>query len=241
MRASEPAEPALSEVEGRNPEPAAAGEGSHSRPPQWIRLGDLERNLNLSHFAGNTNDSSSFFTAIFRNAHLMHSRCCFALETVVVLQYRCPQSGTSYLHTVVAVLRNGSWYKARCGSRQLRPLLLLAAHSFRLAAAPRTIAPPSRPVRAQDASSAGSPPRPCRAGWYPQGPYGNRRPLRRLKRRPAGPIAPCERRLRVPRPPTPESCLILRSAGGWPADRTAFLRITPKRSPLYHAPNRSCT
>jgi len=122
---------------------------------------------------------------------------------------------------------------ARCCCWQRTPSALLAA--------PRTIAPPNRPVRAQDASSAGSPPRPCRAGCYPQGPHGNRRTLRRLKRRPAGPIAPCERRLRVPRPPTPESCLIVRSAGGWPADRTAFLRITPKRSPLYHAPNRSCT
>ena len=89
-----------------------------------------------------------------------------------------------------------------------------------LPAAPRTIAPPNRPVRTQDALSAGSPQRPCRAGRYPQGPHGNKRTLRRLERRLTGPIAPCERRLRGPRPPTPEPCLILRSAGGWPADRT---------------------
>ena len=172
----------------------------------------------------------------------MHSRRRFALETVFSLQYRCSQSGTSYLHTVVVVQRNGSWYKARCGSRQLRSLPLWAAHSFRL-----DCSTPNHRAAEPASSSSG-----CvlcgqsaatKSRWMvpPKVPYGNKRTLRRLERRPAGPIAPCERRLRGLRPPTPEPCLILRSAGGWPADRTAFLRITPKRSPLYHAPNRSCT
>ena len=160
----------------------------------------------------------------------MHSRRRFALETVFSLQYRCSQSGTSYLHTVVVVQRNGSWYKARCGSRQLRPLPLLAAHSFRLARSTAN-------YRAAEPASSNSGCVECGQSaatisrWtLPQGPHGNRRTLRRLERRPAGPIAPCERRLRVPRPPTLESCLIVRSAGGWPADRTAFADRMPTGS-----------
>ena len=74
----------------------------------------------------------------------------------------------------------GSSAPCRCGQRT----------PSALPAAPRTIAPPNRPVRTQDALSAGSPQRPYRAGRYPQGPHGNKRTLRRLERRLTGPIAP---------------------------------------------------
>ena len=150
----------------------------------------------------------------------MHSRRRFALETVFSLQYRCPQSGTSYLHTAVAELRNGSWYKARGGSRQLRSLPLWAAHSFRLARSTRN-------HRATESASSSSgcvecgqsaatisrwtlPPRPARQQAHPS-PSRTASDWSNRSR---------ERRLRGPRPPTPEPCLILRSAGGWPADRT---------------------
>ena len=85
---------------------------------------------NLSRHPARRSISPLFFTTIFRYAHLMHSRLRFPLETVVVLQYRCAQSGTSYLHTAVAALRDGSWYNASCGCRQLRSLPPWAAHSF---------------------------------------------------------------------------------------------------------------
>ena len=52
----------------------------------------------------------------------------------------------------------GSSAPCRCGQRT----------PSALPAAPATIAPPNRPVRAQDALSAGSPQRPYRAGRYPK-------------------------------------------------------------------------
>ena len=160
----------------------------------------------------------------------MHSRRRFALETVFSLQYRCPQSGTSYLHTAVAELRNGSWYKARGGSRQLRSLPLWAAHSFRLARSTanyRAAEPASSNSGCVECGQSAAtmsrgtlPPRPARQQAHPS-PSRTASDWSNRSR---------ERRLRGPRPPTPESCLIVRSAGGWPADRTAFADRMPTGS-----------
>ncbi len=69
----------------------------------------------------------------------MHSCLCFVLETVTVLQYCCPQSGTSLMHTAVAALRNGSGNNASCGSRLLRSAPLRAARPSTLPSALATI------------------------------------------------------------------------------------------------------
>lgn len=97
---------------------------------------------------------------------------------------------------------------------------LLAAHSFRSPAAPGTIVPPNRPVRAQDALSTDTPPRPCRAESPPvrtatSAPRAVRHGVRLAQLLLAS-------RLRGPRPSALEPCLIVRPVGGWPAGRTAF-------------------
>ncbi len=165
--------------------------------------------------------SRLFFTAIFGRAHLMHSRRRFALETVTVLQYRCPQSGTSLMHTAVAALRNGSGNNASSGSRQLRPMPLRGARTVCVALGTRNH------CAAEPASS--------RYGCVlcRQSAAAMSRGKLPLSARQQAHSAPCksapgwlvrsgERRLRGLRPTVLESCLIVRSVGGWPAGRTAF-------------------
>ena len=115
----------------------------------------------------------------------MHSRRRFALETVTALQYCCPQSGTSLMHTAVAALRNGSGNNASCGSRQLRPMPLRGARTV-------CAAPGTRNHCAAEPASSRSECVLCRqsAAAMSRGNspclHGNKRIPRHARRRPAG-------------------------------------------------------
>ena len=99
----------------------------------------------------------------------MHSCRRFALETVTALQYRCPQSGTSLMHTAFACGTTSSGSRHSGGRRQLRPMPPSVSQVSALPVAPETLVPPIRPVRDLDAFCAGSPRRPSRAGTPPVG------------------------------------------------------------------------
>ncbi len=180
--------------------------------------------------------SPQFFTAIFCGAHLMHSRRRFALETVTVLQYRCPQSGTSLMHTAVAAMRNGSGNNASSGSQQA--LFGAATGSVDRLRRPWH----SQPLRRRTGQFE------IRMRFVQAIRGGHVARKIPLSARQQAHSAPCtsapgwlvcsgERRLRSLRPTVLEPCLIVRSVGGWPADRTSFCAKPLRSSPLTRLPD----
>jgi|SRR5271165_2449067 len=161
---------------------------------------------------------AAFCTAIFEDAHEIHSSVHFELEPFIRLQYRFAQSGTSDLFTAFVALRD------RCGREA--PGCALAAPAwmplrtkgelYRRPSHPRRVEPLQSASWVLRALCAGNPRRLCRAG---DSPACTATSALRISRSSLGWLAAPGRRKRGPRPPTLEPCLLERSAGGWPADR----------------------